>query len=81
MAVSTTITLGHRLEALGWGAYLRFFGAMPIETASRRCAGLMCAIGPLTSAHTTAIRNLARRHPPRHVGRHRPRRRRISAPA
>jgi KDO2-lipid IV(A) lauroyltransferase len=58
MAVSTTITLGHRLEALGWGAYLRFFGAMPIETASRRCAGLMCAIGPLTSAHTTAIRNL-----------------------
>lgn len=58
MAVSTKISFGHRLVALGWGAYLNLFGAMPIETASRRCAGLVKAIGPLTSAHSTAIRNL-----------------------
>lgn len=58
MAVSTKISFGHRLVALGWGAYLNRFGAMPIETASRRCAGLVKAIGPLTSAHSTAIRNL-----------------------
>jgi len=58
MAVSTKISFGHRLVALGWGAYLTVFGAMPIETASRRCAGLVKAIGPLTSAHSTAIRNL-----------------------
>jgi Kdo2-lipid IVA lauroyltransferase/acyltransferase len=58
MAVSTHVTLGHRIEALGWSAYLGLFGAMSIERASGACARLVQTLGPMTSGHTTAIRNL-----------------------
>ncbi|MGE3143879.1 MAG: lysophospholipid acyltransferase family protein [Hyphomonadaceae bacterium] len=59
MAVSTVITPAYRLEALAFDLYQGFFGAFPVETASRMGAGLLRAIGPLLGApQKTAMRNL-----------------------
>ncbi|NWG53297.1 MAG: lysophospholipid acyltransferase family protein [Hydrogenophilaceae bacterium] len=58
MAVSTKITFGHRIEALGFDAYLGLFGAMGLARASAAGAGFARALGPLTGAHRTALRNL-----------------------
>ncbi|MBI1187135.1 MAG: lipid A biosynthesis acyltransferase [Alphaproteobacteria bacterium] len=58
MAVNTEITFGHRIEALAFDAYLGGFGAMGVERASAAGAALARTFGPLTGAHTTALRNL-----------------------
>jgi Kdo2-lipid IVA lauroyltransferase/acyltransferase len=58
MAVNTRISLLHRIEDFGFGAYMSVLAKMPIEQAARRGGALLRALGPLTSAHTTALRNL-----------------------
>jgi KDO2-lipid IV(A) lauroyltransferase len=63
MAVSTRVTLGHRIEAAGFDAYLGLFSAMRLARASRFGAAAARTIGPLTSAHTTALRNLRMAYP------------------
>jgi KDO2-lipid IV(A) lauroyltransferase len=63
MAISTRITLGHRIEAAAFDAYLGAFGAMKLPRASAFGAAAARAIGPLTTAHTTALRNLRLAYP------------------
>ena len=58
MAVRTRVSLIHRLEDFGFGAYMRHFGNMPIDRASDAGADWLVNLGPLSSAHTTALRNL-----------------------
>jgi Kdo2-lipid IVA lauroyltransferase/acyltransferase len=58
MAVSTDVTLIHRLEDFGFGFYMRHFGRMPIDRASAAGADWLARLGPLSSAHKTALRNL-----------------------
>ncbi len=58
MAVSTNVTLGHRIEAAGFGLFMRHYGAMPIDRAATACAKFVRAVGPLTSADATARKNL-----------------------
>jgi Kdo2-lipid IVA lauroyltransferase/acyltransferase len=58
MAVRQKLTLGFRLEALGFDAYLGLVRSMALERASDFGAGLLAALGPLTPAHQTALRNL-----------------------
>ncbi|MDX2234192.1 MAG: lysophospholipid acyltransferase family protein [Hyphomonadaceae bacterium] len=58
MAVSTDVTLIHRLEDFGFGLYMGHFARMPIDRASDAGADWLTRLGPLTSAHTTALRNL-----------------------
>ena len=58
MAISTKVTLGHRIEDAGFAAFLNTFGAMSPASASAAGASLLRALGPLTSAHRTALRNL-----------------------
>ncbi|MEQ1618431.1 MAG: lipid A biosynthesis acyltransferase [Terricaulis sp.] len=48
-----------RLEALAWNAYVGGMGALGLERASRWGAGIVPAVGALTSAHKTALRNIA----------------------
>ncbi len=63
MAVSTRVTLGHRVEAAAFDAYTALFGAMRLERASARGAAWARALGPLTGAHKTALRNLRMAYP------------------
>lgn len=58
MAVSTEVTLAHRLEDFGFAAYLHHFKRMPIDKASDAGADWLVRLGPLSSAHRTALRNL-----------------------
>lgn len=58
MAVSTDVSLLHRIEDFGFGLYMRHFERMPIDRASDAGADWLARLGPLTSAHTTALRNL-----------------------
>ena len=58
MAVRTNVSLIHRIEDFGFGAYMDHFGAMPIDRASDAGADWLVALGPLSTAHTTALRNL-----------------------
>lgn len=58
MAVSTEITPYHRIEAFAFDAYQGYFRSKPIARAGAAGASLLRTIGPLTSAHTTALRNL-----------------------
>lgn len=51
-------TLGWRLEAAGWDALSRWFARMPIEEASDAGGRWARRVGPLTSAHQTALRNI-----------------------
>jgi len=46
------------LEAGAYEAFLRGFGALPLNTASDLGATILGAIGPLTSTHKVALKNL-----------------------
>lgn len=63
MAISTDITLYHRAEAFAFDAYQGYFRAKPIVRAGDAGAALLRAIGPLTSANKTALRNLRLAYP------------------
>ncbi|MGE0046033.1 MAG: lysophospholipid acyltransferase family protein [Hyphomonadaceae bacterium] len=63
MAISTKVTLGHRIEAAGFDAYTSLFGSWTLEKASARGAAFARTFGPLSSAHTTALRNLRLAYP------------------
>lgn len=58
MAVATDVSLLHRIEDFGFGLYMDHFARMPIDRASAAGADWLVRLGPLTSAHTTALRNL-----------------------
>ena len=58
MAVSTDITMLHRIEGWAFDAYYRHFGRMPLDKASAAGADWARRLGPLLSAHQTALRNL-----------------------
>ena len=58
MSVNTRVTLQHRFEDFVFGAYMRHFARMPLDSASDAGAQWLMAVGPHTSAHTTALRNL-----------------------
>lgn len=58
MAVRTTVSFFSRLEHWGFRRYAARFGAMSIDQASAAGANWLTALGPLTGAHTTALRNL-----------------------
>jgi KDO2-lipid IV(A) lauroyltransferase len=58
MAVSTRVTLLHRLEWLAVSAVFGLFRAFPLERASALGGWIGRTIGPLTGAHATALRNL-----------------------
>ncbi len=63
MAVNTEITPLARIEAALFDAYLAGCRALSIEAASNAGARLLRTIGPLTSAHRTALRNLRMCYP------------------
>ncbi len=50
--------LAWRLEAFGFDLLGRFFGLMPIETASRLGGWMLRRLGPLSGAHGIADRNI-----------------------
>ena len=58
MAVQTKVTLIHRLENFGFTAYMRHFERMPLDRASAAGADWLVRLGPLSTAHRTAQRNL-----------------------
>lgn len=58
MAVSTTITVQHRVEDLAFALYEGLFSGLPLDAASDAGAALVRTLGPLTAAHKTALRNL-----------------------
>jgi KDO2-lipid IV(A) lauroyltransferase len=58
MAVATDVTPLHRIEDFAFGLYLGHFAKMPIDRASAAGADWLVRLGPLTSAHRTALRNL-----------------------
>lgn len=58
MAVSTRVSLQHRVEDFGFGLYMGHFARMPLDRASAAGADWLSRLGPLLSAHTTALRNL-----------------------
>jgi KDO2-lipid IV(A) lauroyltransferase len=58
MAVSTRITLPHRIEDFAFSTYLNHFKKMPLDKASAAGADWLVRLGPLTTAHRTALRNL-----------------------
>jgi KDO2-lipid IV(A) lauroyltransferase len=63
MAVSQQLTPAFRLEAFGFDAYLGLVRSMPLERASRFGGRLIGALGPMTPAHQTALRNLRLAYP------------------
>ncbi|MEQ1707366.1 MAG: lysophospholipid acyltransferase family protein [Terricaulis sp.] len=63
MAKSKPISFYFRLEALAWNAYVGGMGALGLARASRWGAGLVPLVGSLTSAHKTALRNIAMAFP------------------
>lgn len=58
MAISTEITPYFRAEAWVFDRYLAHFRNKPIDKASAAGGDWLANIGPLTGAHTTAMRNL-----------------------
>lgn len=58
MAVEGSRSLLSRLEALGYEAYFRLFGALPLDRASDVGAALFKALGPLLPVHQVARRNI-----------------------
>jgi Kdo2-lipid IVA lauroyltransferase/acyltransferase len=58
LAVERDTSLARRLEFLGYSAYQNLFRAMPIETASRRGAAWLAAIGPRLPHHRIILTNL-----------------------
>lgn len=63
MAKSKPLNPLFRLEALAWNAYVGGLGALGLERASRWGAAIVPAVGALTSAHKTALRNIAMAFP------------------
>lgn len=58
MAKSKPLNFYFRMEALAWRAFRGGLGALSVESASKLGSGVLPLIGPLTSANTTAMRNL-----------------------
>ncbi|MBI1252398.1 MAG: hypothetical protein GC189_13120, partial [Alphaproteobacteria bacterium] len=58
MPAPTHITGLHRIEAAAFDLYYRHFGKMPLDRASAAGADWAVRIGPLLSAHQTALSNL-----------------------
>jgi KDO2-lipid IV(A) lauroyltransferase len=58
MAKPKPLNLGYRLEAIAWDAIQGGLRAMGLERASAFGSKIMPSIGGLTSANTTALRNL-----------------------
>lgn len=58
MAKSKPVNFMFRLEALGFFAYTGGLSALGLERASNWGAAIVPPVGSLTSAHTTAIRNI-----------------------
>ena len=50
----------YRLQALGLWLLFRFFGALPLDTASALGGWLARRLGPFSGAHRTAVINLSR---------------------
>ena len=63
MAAPDTLSFGGWLEALGFDAYVNTFGAIPLERASRLGGRMLRALGPLSPAHQTALKNLRLAYP------------------
>jgi KDO2-lipid IV(A) lauroyltransferase len=63
MAKSKPVNFYFRVEALAWNAFLGGLGALKLEDASKFGASVLPSIGPLTSAHKTALRNLRLAYP------------------
>ena len=63
MAKSKPVNFYFRVEAFFWHAFLGGLRAMSVENASKFGASVLPVIGPLTSAHKTAIRNLRLAYP------------------
>lgn len=63
MAISTKITPFHRIEAFAYDLYEGYFRSKPVERASAEGANLLRLIGPLSTAHTTGLRNLRLAYP------------------
>jgi KDO2-lipid IV(A) lauroyltransferase len=68
---SQPLPLRYRVEAGAARAFLSALGALPIGMASAVGAVLARVLGPLSSAHRTAARNLARALPERDAARRR----------
>ncbi len=58
MAKPKELNLGFRVEAMAWQTYVGALRALGLERASRWGAALVPTIAPMTSAWTTALRNL-----------------------
>lgn len=58
MAKSKPVNFYFRLEALAWNLYVGSMSALGLPRASRWGAAIVPAVGALTSAHKTAIRNI-----------------------
>lgn len=58
MAAPQHVTFQHRVEFAGFSFYEKLFAGMELERASAYGASLLAAIGPLTGAHQTALKNL-----------------------
>jgi KDO2-lipid IV(A) lauroyltransferase len=58
MAVNTRVSFQHRIEDWGFGAYMAHFSKLSIEKAANQGSKILRTVGPLSSAHTTALRNL-----------------------
>ncbi|GAN00187.1 lipid A biosynthesis lauroyl acyltransferase [alpha proteobacterium U9-1i] len=63
MAKSKPVNFYFRLEALAWNAMLGGLGAMKLEDASKFGASVLPRLGPMFSAHKTALRNLRLAYP------------------
>ncbi len=63
MAVATTVTPYHRVEAFAFDAYQGYFRNKQVVRAGQAGASLLRTIGPLTSANTTGLRNLRLAYP------------------
>jgi len=58
MTRSKPVNLVFRLEAAAWYAFAGGIGALPIGAARELGAGVVPAVGALTSAHKTSLRNI-----------------------
>lgn len=63
MAKSKPVNLYFRAEAAAWNAFLGGLGALKLEDASKLGASVLPWLGPVTSAHKTALRNLRLAYP------------------
>jgi KDO2-lipid IV(A) lauroyltransferase len=63
MAVRTAVSTFTKLEHMGFRLYAKHFAAMSFDQASAAGANWLTSLGPLTSAHNTALRNLRMAYP------------------